>query len=62
MPAARRGWARSSAGERGERGAVGVGVGVGRMLVIGGSGLSRLVGERGGEERFANGSVSRRSL
>ena len=47
---------------RGERGMV---VGVGRTLPKGGScgrGLSWFVGERGREERFAKGSVSRRSL
>lgn len=39
-------------------------VGVGRTLAREGScgrGLSWFVGERGGEERFAKGSVSRRS-
>jgi len=61
MPAGGRRYGRCSAGERGERGMDELG----RTLSKGGScgrGLSWLVGERGGGERFANGSVSRRSV
>jgi len=60
MPGVRRGWVRSLAGERGERGMVEAG----RTPCKGGScgsGFSWLVGEHGGVERFAKGSVSKRS-
>jgi len=61
MLVVRRGCARSLAGERGERGIEEAG----RAPCKEGScgrGLSSPVGEHGGVERFANGSVSKRSL
>lgn len=58
IPAVVCGWARSSAGERGERGVGRTAPREGRC----GRGFSCLVGERGDVARFAKGSVSRRSL
>lgn len=61
MPTEGGGWARCSAGERGERGMAGVGRTPSKEGRFG-RGLSWLVGERGGVDRFAKGSVSSRSL